>query len=109
MAARISEADFEEKVKRAEGLVLLDFYSDSCIPCKKLSPVLGELEEEYGEKVSVYKINVNYEQKLAEAYQVMSSPTLILFKNGDVLDRKTGVQKKAALAEWLDQYLEGVK
>ncbi len=105
MAERIGEADFTEKVKRAERIVLLDFYSDSCIPCKRLSPILGEIEEEYAEKVSVYKVNVNYEEKLVEEYQVMASPTLILFKNGEALDKKIGIQKKAELTEWLDKYL----
>lgn len=105
MAERISETDFPGKVKQAEGIVLLDFYSDSCIPCKMLSPVLGEIEEEYAGTVSVYKVNVNYEKKLADEYQVMSSPTLILFKNGEVLARKSGVLKKAELTKWLDGYL----
>lgn len=108
MAERVSETDFDEKVRRAKGLVLLEFYSDSCIPCKQLSPVLGEIEEEYEGKVSIYKVNVNYEEKLATEYRVMSSPTLILFRNGDVLDKKTGIQKKAALTEWIEQYLKGV-
>lgn len=102
MAERIRETDFAEKVKQAEGIVLLDFYSDSCIPCKKLSPILSEIEEEYAGAVSVYKVNVNYEEKLVEEYQVMSSPTLILFRNGEALDRKSGIQKKAELTEWLD-------
>ena len=105
MADRIEEADFEEKVKKAEGLILIDFYSDSCIPCKRLAPVLGEIEEEYVGKVLIYKVNVGYEEKLAEKYQIMSSPTLILFKNGEILDRKSGIQKKPVLAEWLDGYL----
>lgn len=105
MAERIGEADFAEKVTKAAGIVLLDFYSDSCIPCKMLSPVLGEIEEEYAGTVSVYKVNVNYGEKLAEAYQVMSSPTLILFRNGEVLDRKSGALKKAELTAWLDGYV----
>lgn len=105
MAERIAEADFEEKVKKAEGLILIDFYSDSCIPCKQLAPVLGEIEEEYVGKVLIYKVNVGYEEKLVEKYQIMSSPTLILFKNGEILDRKSGIQKKPVLAEWLDRYL----
>lgn len=106
MAERIKEADFDEKVKNAEGLVLLDFYSDSCIPCKRLSPVLSEIEEAYREKAVVYKVNVNYEEKLVEACQVMSSPTLVLFRNGEELDRKSGAQDKAALSEWLDGYFD---
>ena len=108
MAQRISGTDFDEKVKQAQGLVLLEFYSDSCVPCRQLSPILGEIEEEYGGKAVVYKVNVNYEEQLTTEYRVLSSPTLILFRNGEALARKSGVQKKAALTEWLDQYLEGV-
>lgn len=104
MAERVSKTDFDEKVRQTKGLVLLEFYSDSCIPCKQLSPVLGEIEEEYEGKVSIYKVNVNYEEKLTAEYRVMSSPTLILFRNGEVLDKKTGIQKKAALTEWIEQY-----
>lgn len=108
MAERVSETDFDEKIRQAKGLVLLEFYSDSCIPCKQLSPVLGEIEEEYEGNVSIYKVNVNYEEKLAAEYRVMSSPTLILFRNGEVMDKKAGIQKKAALTEWIEQYLKGV-
>ena len=103
MAERISETNFAEKVKQAEGLVLLEFYSDSCIPCKRMSPILSEIEEEYAGRFSVYKVNVNFEEKLAEEYQVMSSPTLILFRSGKVLDRKSGIQKKDELTRWLDE------
>lgn len=106
MAERITEANFDEKVKRAEGMILIDFYSDNCIPCKRLAPVLGEVEEQYAEKVLIYKVNVNYEEKLAEEYQIMSSPTLVLFKNGEILDRKSGIQKKPELTEWLDGYID---
>ena len=106
MAERVSETDFDEKIRRAKGLVLLEFYSDSCIPCKQLSPVLGEIEEEYEGKVSIYKVNVNYEEKLAADYRVMSSPTLILFRNGEILDKKTGIQKRAALTEWIEKYIK---
>lgn len=105
MAERISEADFAEKVNQAEGIVLLDFYSDSCIPCKMLSPILGEIEEEYAGTVAVYKVNVDHQEKLAGDHRIMSSPTLLLFRNGEVLDRKSGVQKKEVLTEWLDKYL----
>lgn len=106
MAERINETNFDQKVKRAEGVVLVDFYSDTCIPCKQLSPVLSEMEAEYEGKLAVYKVNVNYEEELAAKYQVMSAPTLILFKNGKTLGRKSGVQKRDALTEWLDGALQ---
>lgn len=106
MAERIGAAEFEAKVIQAKGLVLLDFYSDSCIPCKQLSPVLSRIEEEYAGRAAVYKVNVNYEEELAARYQVMSAPTLLLYKDGELLDRKSGVLKREALAEWLDGYLQ---
>ncbi|MBR1693755.1 MAG: thioredoxin fold domain-containing protein [Lachnospiraceae bacterium] len=105
MAKRIGKADFDASVKEAKGLVLVEFYSDSCIPCKQLSPILGDIEDDYEGKVAVYKVNVNFDAELAEAYQVMSSPTLLLFKNGEVADKKKGLVKKDELAGWLDTYL----
>lgn len=105
MAQRIGKADFGEKVKEQEGLVLVDFYSDSCIPCKQLSPILGDIEDSYESKVKVYKVNVNYEADLAADYSVMGAPTLILFQNGEVLDTKRGLVKKDVLKEWLESYL----
>lgn len=105
MAKRISKADFDTQVKQAKGFILVEFYSDSCIPCKQLSPILGDIEEEYEETVKVYKVNVNYDGDIAADYQVMGAPTLILFKDGEVLDKKRGLVKKEELAEWLNGHL----
>ena len=66
MAARVNQENFQQEVLEAKGLVLADFYSDSCIPCKRLSPVLSELEETYGDALKVVKINVNFYMALAE-------------------------------------------
>lgn len=100
MAERLSKENFEEAVKGAET-VLVDFYSDSCVPCKKLNPVLGDLEDEHEGKVKVYKVNVNFDSELAEKFSVLSTPTLILFKNGTEADRKNGFQSIDALEDWL--------
>ena len=70
MAARINEQQFEEKVLKADKPVLVDFYSDTCIPCKRMAGVLGEIEDDYDGKLDVFKINVNYEQGLAGKYEV---------------------------------------
>lgn len=102
MAARISKADFEEKVLKADKPVLVDFYSDSCIPCKQLAPILGDIEDENEGKLSVYKVNVNFDAELAQEYSVMSSPTLILFKDGEKAGTKCGLIKKQELTEWLE-------
>ena len=71
MAQRINKDNFEEKVLKSPLPVLVDFYSDSCIPCKQLSPVLGDIEDEREDTLSVYKVNVNYDMELAEKYDVM--------------------------------------
>lgn len=106
MAERINKDNFDEKVLKSDIPVLVDFYSDSCVPCKMMSPILGELEEEREGSLTVYKVNVNYDGELTERYSVMGAPTLILFSQGEVRDRKTGALKKAALMGWLDQQLK---
>ncbi len=105
MAKRIGKSDFDTTVKQAQGLILVEFYSDTCIPCKQLSPILGDIEDEYEDSLKVYKINVNFDADIAADYQVMSSPTLILFRDGEVLDKKRGFVKKDELTEWINGYI----
>ena len=94
MAERITAADFGEKVLNADIPVLVDFYSDSCVPCKMLSPVLSQLESELDGKLRIYKVNVGYEQELVERYEVQASPTLIFFTGGQEASRIRGAAKK---------------
>jgi len=101
MAERINKDNYSEKI--STGTVLVDFYSDSCIPCKKLNPVLSELETEQADKISVFKINTNFDLEVAQKYEVKSTPTLILFKDGTEVDRKSGFQTKDALSSWLGE------
>ena len=82
MAERIKLSDFEEKVLNSSVPVLVDFYSDSCVPCKRMSPVVGDVEDEREGSLSVYKVNINFDTELAEQYDVQSVPTLLLFKGG---------------------------
>lgn len=105
MAARLGKEDFDAVIGAQEVPVLVDFYSDTCIPCKQLSPVLGDIEDEYEDRIKVYKVNVNFDQEIAARFQVMSAPTLILFQKGEPADKKLGLQKKADLKAWIDSYL----
>ena len=101
MAERITSADFNEKVLNAEIPVLVDFYSDTCVPCKMLSPVLSQLETELDGKLRIYKVNVGYEQELVDKYEVQASPTLIFFRGGEEVSRRRGMtQKPAIIAEY---------
>lgn len=104
MAVRVSTEDFDEKVLSG-GLHLADFYSDSCVPCKRMSPVLAELEEEFAGDLSVAKINVAYAEDLTEKYQVLSAPTFVFFKDGNEVGRYTGVQSKAELETFIHENL----
>ena len=72
MALRINAENFEEKVLKADKPVLVDFYSDSCIPCKQMAGILGDIEDENEDDIYIYKVNVNYDRELAEKYKVMS-------------------------------------
>ena len=105
MAARISKDDLEEKAIKSKIPVIVDFYSDSCIACKMLAPVLGGIGYDYEDRITVYKVNTNFEQELAAQYGIMSIPTLILFKNGEAVDRKVGVQTADALKAWVEDNL----
>ena len=105
MAERISQENFEEKILKAGGVAIADFYSDSCTPCKRISPLLADLEESR-ENVYVGKVNIAYDRELAEKYEVTSTPTLIFFKNGAEVERLHGVVKRAQLEEAADKAAE---
>lgn len=106
MAERVTKDTFEEKVLKSSLPVLIDFYSDSCVPCKKMSPDIGAIADEQTEKLNVYKVNTNFDSELTEKYSVMSVPTIVLFKDGEEIARKSGAEKKAVLEEWITQSLD---
>ncbi len=97
MAKRVSEADFQAEVLDETLPVLVEFYSDSCIPCKQLSPILGGLEDDYEEQLKIVKINVNFDADLAAKYEVAASPTILIFKDGEEVKRVRGLVKRPEL------------
>lgn len=104
MADRIGKNEFEEKALKSEKPVLVDFYSDSCIACKKLAPALAQTEELLGDAFCFYKVNTTFESELAERFGIMASPTLLVFKNGQEAGRRTGALKAGELAGWLKSF-----
>lgn len=96
MAVKSTNESFPQDIE--EGLVLADFYSDSCIPCKRMSPVLAELEEENPE-VKLVKLNINFGAETAAKYEVASVPTLVFFRDGNEIRRITGAVRKAQIEE----------
>ena len=97
MAKRVSEADFRAEVLDVALPVLVEFYSDSCIPCKQLSPILGGLEDDYEDQIKIVKVNVNFDADLAAKYEVAASPTILIFKNGEEVRRVRGLVKRPVL------------
>ena len=85
------------------GLVLIDFWAPWCGPCKMIAPVLEELDTEIGDKVKIVKVDVDENPESAGKYGIMSIPTLLIVKDGEVVDKVVGFQPKEALAERLEQ------
>jgi thioredoxin 1 len=85
------------------GLVLVDFWAPWCGPCKMIAPVLEELDAEIGEKVKIVKVDVDENQETAGKFGIMSIPTLLVLKDGEVVDKVVGFQPKEALAERLEK------
>lgn len=85
------------------GLVLVDFWAPWCGPCKMIAPVLEDLDSEIGDKVKIVKVDVDENQETAAKFGVMSIPTLLVLKEGEVVDKVVGFQPKEALAERLQQ------
>jgi thioredoxin 1 len=88
-----------------EGLVLADFWAPWCGPCKMIAPVLEELDSDMGDKVKIVKVDVDQNQETAGKYGVMSIPTLLVMKNGEVVDQVVGFRPKDALAELLEKHV----
>lgn len=100
-----TSANFETEVLKSELPVLVDFYADWCGPCKMVAPIVEQLAEEYAGKVKIGKINVDDCADVAMKYGVMSIPTFILFRQGEVFRKTVGAQNKKSLSEALNQVL----
>lgn len=98
----VTNVSFETDVLQSGVPVLVDFWASWCGPCKMVGPIVEELADDFAGKVKVCKLNVDENTKTAQAYGVMSIPTLILFKNGKEVDRVVGFRPKADLAELLE-------
>lgn len=98
----LTTENFEEEVIKSDKPVLIDFYADWCGPCKMQSPIIDALAEEYGDKVKVGKVNIDENMALAERYQVMSIPTLLIIKNGNIAKQFVGLTDKNLIVENLE-------
>ena len=108
MAGYYTEAtaeNFEQEVLKASKPVLVDFWAEWCQPCLMLAPVIEEIAKELGDKLKVVKVDVDLHPSLATAYGIMSIPTLILFKNGEPVERLIGYMPKARILSVIQKHL----
>lgn len=96
---KINNENFEEEVLQADKPVIVDFYADWCGPCRMMSPIIDEIAEEKADSIKVGKVNVDENQDLAMKYEVMSIPTIVIIKNGQVEKTFVGVRSKSEILE----------
>lgn len=102
MEFKFTDENFNQEALEANGLVVVDFYADWCGPCKMMAPVIEELAGQYNGSVKIGKLNVDENPDTARKYRVMSIPTILLLKNGEVLDTVVGALSKAQLEAKID-------
>ena len=105
MALEITDATFDKIVLQSDKPVLVDFWAAWCGPCRMVGPIIDELSNEYDGKAVVVKVDVDNNQEFAAKYGVRNIPTVLLFKNGELVDRKVGVSPKQVYAEAIDSAL----
>lgn len=105
MANTTTDADFEKDVLKSGTPVLVDFWAEWCGPCRQLAPIVDEVSEEFKDKISVYKVNIDENPETPSSYGVRGIPTLIIFKDGEVAATKVGSLPKSALTEWVESVL----
>jgi thioredoxin 1 len=98
---KVTDADFESQVLKANGPVVVDFWAEWCGPCRMIAPALEEIQGAMGEKVKIVKLNVDENPAVAQKYGIMSIPTLMIFKNGELASRQVGAAPKAKLEQWI--------
>lgn len=101
----VTDNDFKKEILEGKGLVLVDFWAAWCTPCVVLSPLIDEIAKELEGKIKVYKLNVDQNPNTSMQYQVMSIPTIMFFKDGELVDQMVGLQPKQNYIETINKYL----
>ena len=101
----INDENFEDKVLKSNDIVVCNFWAEWCGPCKQITPILEELANEFNDKIKIAKINIDSNPDIPTKYNIMSIPTLLLFKNGELVSNQVGLQEKSTLSNWIKENL----
>lgn len=102
MAFEFTDANFTETALETDSLVVADFWAEWCGPCKMITPIIDELSKEYDGEVVIGKVNVDNNPQVSGKYSIRSIPTILLIKNGEIVDKHVGVISKQALADKIE-------
>ena len=105
MALEITDANFEELVLKSDKPVLVDFWAEWCGPCRMVGPIVEELSKDYEGKAVVGKVNVDSNSGISAKYGIRNIPTILFFKNGEVVEKHVGVAAKNVLADKLNTHM----
>ena len=105
MVQEVNISNFDTEIVNSDKTTVVDFFADWCGPCRKLSPILEEVEAELMEKVKFAKINTDENIDAAKKYQVSGLPTLLIFKDGQVVERMVGLMPKSSIITNIEKYL----
>ncbi len=102
MAIEVTDANFEEIVLKSDKPVLVDFWAEWCGPCRMVGPIVNELANDYGDKALVTKMDVDSNPATSVKFGIRNIPTILFFKNGEIVDKQVGAVPKTVLASKLD-------
>ena len=105
MALEITDSNFEETVLKSDKPVMVDFWAAWCGPCRMVGPIIDELSEEYEGKAIIGKVDIDSNQQYAAEFGVRNIPTVLVFKDGELVDRKVGVSSKNDYAQAIDKLI----
>ena len=104
MAFEFTDSNFQEKALES-GVSVVDFWAEWCGPCRMIGPIIEELAQDYSDKVTVGKLNVDHNPEVSMKYGIRSIPTVLILKNGEVVDKQVGVTTKKVLVDKIESHL----